>query len=128
MLLPQLQCEATIQKVQPVDVAKPSAINPMLDHCVSLLDFLFFLPPLAFLDFFLSGSFISPSSAALFTAELSAAAAFELSAEIRSATAEAASESSAGRFLFILAWIAAFARSFASCSFNLVSTSLLSPA
>lgn len=95
----------------------------MLAHF--FLSFLDFLP---FLDFFLSGSFTSPSSAALFAAELSTAAAFELSADIRSATAEEASESSAGRFLFILAWMAAFARSFASCSFSFVSTSLLSPA
>lgn len=111
------------------DVPKPSRINLTLDHF--FLDFLYFLflPPLVFLAFFLSGSSTtSPSSAPLFTAELPATAAFELSAEISSATAEAASESSAGLFLFILAWIAAFARSFASCSFNLVSTSLLSPA
>ena len=99
----------------------------MLAHFfLSFLDF--FLSPLLLFAFFLSGSFTSPSSAALFGAELSAAATFELSADIRSATAEEASESSAGRFLFILAWIAALARSFASCSFSLVSTSLSSPA
>lgn len=101
----------------------------MVAHFFLSLDFLLLLlSPLPFLAFFLSGSFTSPSSAALFAAELSAAAAFELSADIRSATAEEASESSAGRFLFILARMAAFARSFASCSFSLVSTSLLSPA
>lgn len=113
------------------DVVNAEKIDPWLAHFfLSFLDFLslLLLSPLPFLAFFLSGSFTSPSSAALFAAELSAAAAFELSADIRSATADEASESSAGRFLFILAWIAAFARSFANCSLSFVSTSLLSPA